>query len=406
MSSLHAPTPVLLCAFVLCGCTLADQAATQILQTQPTSQLTPLFDAVDADKPRIDIALLPLVSGLGNLTDVQHVPGSATTFVALDKSGTANIFDSATGQRHAWFTMAVATQSEQGLLGVAFAPDYATSQRFFTYSSSPPDEPMGVHITRWQGTPDSPPERMDTVLSIGQPYRNHNGGQIAFGADGMLYAGIGDGGAANDPHGNGQNGATLLGSILRLDVSMSDGYAIPTDNPFVSDDAVANEIAIRGARNPWRFTPQPDGSLIVADVGQDLWEEVSIARPGDNLGWNTREADHCFPPGSTCDSAGLLDPVWVYDHDTGKSITGGVVVTGDRVAALTGKYLVGDFTTGRMWALDLSTSPAKPHALGHWDLLISTFAVDANGNGLVADYGSGTVFQLVPSQRPQPRPGL
>ncbi len=395
-----------LCAFALHGCTLADKAATQILEAEPTSHLTPLFDAVDADKPRIDIALEPLVSGLGNLTDVQHVPGTATTFVALDKGGTATVFDSATGESHPWFTLSVATESEQGLLGLAFAPDYQTSGRFFTYSSSEPTDSMGTHITRWQGRTDGPAERMDTVLSIRQPYTNHNGGQIVFGPDGMLYAGIGDGGAANDPHRHGQTGATLLGSILRIDVSMGDGYAIPPDNPFVTDDTVADEIAVRGARNPWRFTPQPDGSLIVADVGQDLWEEVSIARPGDNLGWNIREGDHCFPPGTTCASAGLVDPVWTYDHDTGKSITGGVIVTGDRVAQLTGKYLVGDFTTGRIWALDLSASPVQPYALGHWDLLISTFAVDAAGNGLVADYGSGTVYQLVPSHRPQLGPGL
>jgi glucose/arabinose dehydrogenase len=403
-----APARILcvVCTCTLFGCTIADKAATRILEAQPTSELTPLFDAVDADKPRIDIALEPLVTGLGNLTDVQHVPGTATTFVALDKAGTAHVFDSATGDSHAWFTLSVATESEQGLLGLAFAPDYPISRRFFTYSSSEPADTMGVHITRWQGRTDRPAERLDTVLSIREPYRNHNGGQIVFGPDGMLYAGIGDGGAANDPHLHGQNGATLLGSILRIDVSMNDGYTIPADNPFVTDSAVADEIAIRGARNPWRFTPQPDGSLIVADVGQDLWEEVSIARAGDNLGWNIREGDHCFMPATGCTTDGLVDPVWTYDHDTGKSITGGVVVTGDRVPQLTGKYVVGDFTTGRMWALDLSVSPVQPYALGHWDLLISTFAVDANGNALVADYGSGTVFQMVPSQRPQLGPGL
>ena len=276
-------------ASTLNGCTLADKAATKILEAQPSSGLTPLFDAVDADKPQITIGLEPLFTGLGNLTDIQHVPGTATTFVALDKAGTATVFDSATGNSNVWFTLSVATESEQGLLGIAFAPDYPSSRRFYTYSSSEPADAMGVHITRWQGRTDRPAERMDTVLSIRQPYRNHNGGQIAFGSDGMLYAGIGDGGAANDPHGHGQNGATLLGSILRIDVSMSDGYAIPADNPFVADDTVADEIAVRGARNPWRFAPQPDGSLIVADVGQDLWEEVSIARPGDNLGWNIRE---------------------------------------------------------------------------------------------------------------------
>lgn len=397
----HAFVHMLAIAVLTDGCALADKVATKILEAQPSSGLTPLFDGIDSEHARINVGLQPLATGLGNITDVQRVPGTTHTFVALDKSGTATVFDGATGNTHTWFTLSVAAESEQGLLGMAFAPDYETSRRFYTYSSSPPDEPLGTHITRWQGRTDRPAERLDTVLSIPQPYRNHNGGQITFGTDNHLYVGVGDGGASADPHQHGQTGATLLGSILRLDVSMDDGYAIPADNPFVNDPTVADEIAIRGARNPWRFSVQPDGSLIVADVGEDDWEEVSVVHLGDNMGWSIREGNHCFPPGTTCSADGLVDPVWTYDHTTGHSITGGVVVTGTAVPALTGKYLVADFTTGRMWALDLTTTPVQSFALGHWELLASTFARDADGNALVADYGSGTVYKLVPTQRPR-----
>ena len=211
----------------------------------------------------------------------------------------------------------------------------------------------------------SDPNRADLnseekLLSVKHPYWNHKGGTICFGPDGLLYIAIGDGGAGNDPHGNGQNLQTLLGKVLRIDVDRKDpglNYGIPQDNPFI--DKVAKnqpiahpEIFAYGVRNIWRMSfDRKTGILWAADVGQNLWEEIDIIVKGGNYGWNLREAKHEFAPNSTNSSSGLIEPIWEYDHDTGKSITGGVVYRGKKFPELTGLYLYADYVSGRFWAL-------------------------------------------------------
>jgi glucose/arabinose dehydrogenase len=192
-------------------------------------------------------------------------------------------------------------------------------------------------------------------MRIKQPFWNHNGGTVEFGPDGYLYVGLGDGGAANDPLGNGQNLETLLGSILRIDVDrQQEGrpYAIPPDNPFVEAPGARPEIWAYGLRNVWRLSfDEPTGTMWAADVGQNLWEEINIIRRGGNYGWNLREGMHPFGDDGSGPRPDLIEPVWEYHHDIGKSITGGMVYRGDRVPALRGYYLYADYVSGRFWAL-------------------------------------------------------
>jgi glucose/arabinose dehydrogenase len=261
-------------------------------------------------------------------------------------------------------------QNEEGLLGFAFHPEYSKNGYFYVYYTTTSAEHTSV-ISRFQVSGDDPnvadPETEYEIMRIRQPFWNHNGGTIAFGPDGFLYIGLGDGGNANDPTGNGQNLTTMLGSILRIDVDKeSDGrhYAIPSDNPFVGktfsvgkkrkEVPAAEEIYAYGLRNIWRMAfDEKTGALWAGDVGQNLWEEINIIRKGGNYGWNVREAKHWFrPDGADQDRPEMIDPIWEYHHDVGKSITGGSVYRGSRVPELVGKYVYADYVSGLLWALD------------------------------------------------------
>ena len=259
-------------------------------------------------------------------------------------------------------------KNEEGLLGLAFHPKFKENGQFFVYYSQKPtkENPHVTAISRFRVSADDPnradPKSEEILMQIKHPFWNHKGGTIVFGPDGYLYVGLGDGGARDDPHGNGQNLQTLLGSILRIDVDHKDPgleYGIPKDNPFVAQgDAARGEIWAYGIRNVWRIAfDRETGDLWAGDVGQDLWEEIDIIRRGGNYGWNLREARHSFTPKDKPNSKGspprddLIEPIWEYHHDVGKSITGGNVYRGKQVPALAGAYLYGDYVTGQIWAL-------------------------------------------------------
>ncbi len=259
--------------------------------------------------------------------------------------------------------------NEEGLLGYAFHPKFKDNGQVFAYYTTASEEHTSF-VSRFTLSKDDPNKvdasTEEVLMKIPQPYWNHNGGTIAFGKDGYLYIGLGDGGLGNDPHGNGQNLSTMLGAILRIDVDTMDegkAYAIPKDNPFV-DYTVSRrqgktikaepEIYAYGLRNVWRMAfDRENGKLWAADVGQGLWEEINIVEKGGNYGWNIREAMHWFrPDGNDTKTDKLIDPVWEYHHDVGKSITGGLVYRGKEVPELVGKYVYGDYVTGLLWALE------------------------------------------------------
>lgn len=258
-------------------------------------------------------------------------------------------------------------ENEEGLLGLAFHPQYKKNGHFYLYYSTT-DAPHTSVLSRFTVSKDDPgkadPKSEVELMRIPQPYWNHNGGTIAFGPDGYLYIALGDGGAGRDPHGNGQNLETLLGAILRIDVDHKQGgknYAVPADNPFVAKPAGARpEIWAYGVRNIWRLSfDRETGVCWAADVGQDLWEEINIIKKGGNYGWNLREAKHKFGDKGVGPRKDLIDPIWEYHHDIGKSITGGYVYRGKLLPELVGSYLYADYVTGRVWALRYDEAKQK-----------------------------------------------
>lgn len=285
--------------------------------------------------------------------------------------------------------------SEKGLLGIAFHPNYKNNGRFFIYYSAPESNSVYDHksivaeykVSEHADVADATSHTV--IMEIKQPESNHNGGQLAFGPDGYLYIGLGDGGGAGDQHGamgNGQNLTTHLGKILRIDVDAQKPYAIPKDNPFVAIKVVKPEIWAYGLRNPWRFSfDRKSGQLFCADVGQDKWEEVNIISKGKNYGWRVMEGAHCYKPDKNCDQKNLVLPIAEYGHDKGISVIGGYVYRGNNIPSIKGKYIFGDWK-GTMYFLEevqgkwimknLSIEGKKDNDV---DMNINSFGEDENG---------------------------
>jgi len=293
-------------------------------------------------------------------------------------------------------------ESERGLLGLALHPDWPEVGRAFIHYT---DRNGDTVLSEFAATGSEPssfdPASERVLLQAAQPYANHNGGQLAFGPDGYLYLGLGDGGSGGDPQGNGQNPFTLLGAILRLDVSEPGAYAIPPDNPFADGGDGAPQVHLWGLRNPWRFSFDPaTGQLWIADVGQGAYEEINrldpVAAAGANLGWNVMEASHCFA-GADCSSDGLLLPVAEYGRDLGCSITGGYVYRGQAIPGLAGWYLSGDYCSGLLFGVrsDVSGEVAIPRVLLETGANISSFGEGPDGELYVADITSGTIYRIV-----------
>ncbi len=299
--------------------------------------------------------------------------------------------------------------NEQGLLGLAFHPDYANNGYFYVdYTATQPNRTVISRFKVSQTNPNLAEADSELViLEFNQPYSNHNGGQLAFGPqDGYLYIATGDGGSYGDPECNAQNLETLLGAILRIDVNQSSGqnpYGIPPDNPFAENSqGYREEIFAYGLRNPWRFSFDPVTNLLWAgDVGQDLWEEIDIIINGGNYGWSMFEGTHCYnsswsctPP---CDSTGLEMPVWEYSHSLGQSVTGGYVYRGPGVPELTGKYIYADFGSGRIWSLEYSGSPPAANTLLlDTNLGISSFGTDQNQELYICAF-DGYIYKFSPT---------
>ncbi len=354
------------------------------------------------------VALRRLLPGetLRNPVHLAQVPDGSGDLVVVEQGGVIKRFAPG-GRRTAGALLDIRTRVstrgwEEGLLSIAFHPNYAANRTFFVYYSAA--RPRRSVIARFRadrsgGQADPASERV--LMEVAQPYANHNGGQLAFGPDGMLYVALGDGGSGGDPQGNGQNRRTLLGTILRIDVDRrgaGKAYAIPPDNPFArSGEGSRAEIWAYGLRNPWRFSfDRGTGDLFAADVGQGAIEEVNRITKGGNYGWNVMEGSRCYHPSFGCDRGGLELPITEYTHRHGRSITGGFVYRGKTISRLQGRYVFADYVSGTIWSVPAHASGfSRPRTELSTDLAISSFGEDAAGELYVLDHRGGRVFRLV-----------
>lgn len=353
-----------------------------------------------------DSAALQLVtSGLSSPVFVTTPPGDTTRLFVVEQGGTIRVVrhDSLLPIAFLDLSSHIAAGGERGLLSLAFHPSYAANGYCYVYYTNPQGDIRVVRYTVSANPDVADATTGDTILKVfHETNDNHNGGLLLFGPDGKLYAGLGDGGAANDPPGNGQNLDTLLAKILRIDVDGGTPYATPADNPFVGHAGERGEIWLYGLRNPWRFSfDRTTGDLYVGDVGQNLYEEVDVLPAGSpagvNYGWNLMEGKHCFGA-SNCNMTGLTLPVIEYGHGDGCAVTGGYVYRGTKVPALNGVYLYGDYCSG--WVRSFRFAGGSATESRDWPPLavsggLSSFGQDARGELYLTSL-SGRLYRVVP----------
>ncbi len=379
------------------------------------------------------VANTVLVSnGLDVPVFVTHAPGDDRLFVLEQYTGRVRILKDGVLLPMPFLDLPAVTGFvngfERGLLGMAFHPDFTANGYFFvSYSGAGGASRLDRFRVSSTDPDQADPSTQIPLLDIPQPFENHNGGCIEFGPDGFLYLGLGDGGDSGDPNCNAQNGQTLLGKLLRLDVDAIDAtgsYAIPPDNPFVGDASVLDEIVHIGLRNPWRFCfDEKTGWLILADVGQTEREEINaldFTQRGSNFGWKIMEGSQCFfatncaPSTPLCGSTAFSNPTFEYDHLTGCSITGGYVYRGSAIPALEGQYFYADYCSSNIWSLDPFASLPAPSDLtadlapgGGLDIQsITSFGRDFRGELYLCEQWSGEVFSVVAPGAAAPVPAL
>jgi hypothetical protein len=351
------------------------------------------------------LAFTPVVSTLVSPTVITHAGDGSGRLFVVEQAGRIRVVRSGGTLLPLPFldiSGRIVSGGERGLLGLAFPPGYSGKGYFYVNYTRAADGATVVSRFIVSADPDLAVAASEEVLLIvAQPFANHNGGQIAFGPDGLLYVGLGDGGSGGDPQGNGQNPATLLGKLLRLDVESGvEPYGIPADNPFVTEPAALDEIWALGLRNPWRFSfDRQTGDLYLADVGQNEWEEINFLAAavsgGANFGWNILEGPECFLPALNCVSPSAYSaPVAFYDHELGCSVTGGYVYRGPGNPGMQGRYFYGDFCSGRVWGLRRVGSEQVAELITRTDFSISTFGEDEAGRLYVADYTTGTIHRI------------
>ena len=349
------------------------------------------------------VRLQEVVAGLSFPVALTSPAGDDRLFV-VEKSGAVRIVENGALLATPFLDLAgqLSTEREEGLLGLAFAPDYASSGRFVVHYTALSGESR-ISLFRVSADPDrADPASESEVLVISRPGTAHNGGQILFGPDGMLYIGLGDG--DNDDGGRGQSLRDLLASILRIDVSSGAPYTVPSDNPFVATPGARAEVWSYGLRNPWRFSfDRATGDLYIADVGESRYEEVNYASAADgagrgvNYGWSRMEGRHCFGR-EGCDQTGLTLPVLEYDHSDGCSVTGGYVYRGAAIPVLQGHYVYADYCDG--WVRSFRMQGGVAVAEADWPALrpggqVTSFGEDAAGE-LYLLTQQGGVFKIVP----------
>ncbi len=337
-------------------------------------------------------------------------PSNPSKFYVTEQTGVIKVFDNFQNVNSSTVFLNITDRvlygGEQGLLGLAFHPNFV--QNGYFYVNYVADSERRTVIARFSVNVDNPNtanvSSEQELLQFDQPFSNHKGGQLAFGPDGFLYVGVGDGGSGGDPLGNGQNRSTLLGKILRINIDEASGgknYSIPRDNPFVGNTlGYCEEIYAYGLRNPWRFSfDVVTGNLWVGDVGQDRIEEIDLIEKGNNYGWNIMEGTLCYNPSTGCNETGLTLPIWSYTHDIGNAVIGGYVYRGSTLPSLNGAYVYGDYGSGRIWALRYD-GIVVTSLLTETSVNISSFGLDQKNELYFTAY-DGKIYKLTPAVIPE-----
>jgi glucose/arabinose dehydrogenase len=411
----HGTCSTAVLAVVLAGCAMTPTStpspspgASATSEASASPQLgsgSPLANGPDKLAVELVVKGLDLPDGVTNAGD-----GSGRLFIN-EQAGKVRVITAGGALSPTPFvdlTSRIKSGGERGLLGLAFHPRFATNRRLFVDYTRARDG--GTIVSELRASADGSrvdPSSERIILFVPQPFANHNGGQLAFGPDGYLYIGLGDGGSGGDPYGNGQNRNVLLGKILRIDVdgphAAGKAYGIPPDNPYAAGGFAPGEgrpeVWAYGLRNPWRFSfDRVTGELYVGDVGQNAWEEIDrqpLDPPGGaNYGWNLMEGNHCFQSG--CDPTGLTMPIAEYSHQLGCSVTGGYVYRGTAQAALRGMYIFGDYCSGRLFTVHSEDGAITTGTVAESGLNISSFGEDEAGELYLVDLSGGGLYRLVP----------
>ena len=352
------------------------------------------------------LELRPIITGLSQPLGIRHA-GDGRLFI-VEQGGRILVYNGTSVLPTPFLDIrsGVSCCGEQGLLGLAFHPNYASNGFFYVNYT---DLGGDTVVARYRVSATDP-NRADAgsaslILHVSQPFANHNGGNLLFGPDGYLYIGMGDGGSGGDPGNRAQNLNELLGKMLRIDVNGAAPYAIPPTNPFANSTNARREIWAYGLRNPWRFSfDRENGDLWIGDVGQNAWEEVDLQRAssngGENYGWRRMEGTHCFNPSTNCAAGStLVLPVLEYSHaDDNCSVTGGYRYRGTKYPRLRGMYLYADFCTGKIWGATETGSTWTTRLLLDVTFPISTFGEDVNGELYLSDHGNGRVLAIVDAE--------
>ncbi len=335
--------------------------------------------------------------------DFKHAGDGTNRLFVVEQKGIIQVFenDAATDKKSVFLDIdaRVASGGEMGFLGLTFHPNFKTNGYFFVnYTRSSPRRQTVISRFKANGQVADPNSEA-ILFTFDQPYSNHNGGQIAFGADGFLYIATGDGGSGGDPQNYSQNKKSLLGKMLRIDVNATEkgNYGIPKDNPYIGNtEGFSEEIFAYGLRNPWRFSIDAvTKNIWVGDVGQNKVEEIDIVTKGGNYGWRIKEANNCYDASGDCNKTDLIPPVWSYvQGNDGYSVTGGAVYRGKKLTDLIGKYICGDYVSGKIWALSNDGKAVTKSDLITNVSSVSTFGEDANGELYICDYSAGKIYSL------------
>lgn len=370
---------------------------------ESSNEISTSENSSEPNAPRIELA--QIASGLSQPTAIVAMPDpDDKRLFVVEQNGTVRTLNAENNLEEEPFLDIrdkIRSGGEMGLLGLAFHPQAAENNFFYINYTDREQNSVIARYTLSEQTGRADPASEEILLKVPQPFTNHNGGQLAFGPDGFLYIGLGDGGSAGDPGNRAQNKNQLLGKILRIDVNNGDSYSIPEDNPFAASDGEP-EIWALGLRNPWRFSfDRKTGDLFIADVGQGEREEINFqpanSKGGENYGWRCFEGTHEFNSENCEGAENFVTPTIEYDHSENRcSVTGGYVYRGKTYAALDGKYFFGDFCGGQIYTAERKGS-------GEWQTnlaiasgrQISTFGEDSSGELYAADYATGTIYQII-----------